>query len=531
MNHIENRDEAAHSRDAEYERPGENLLAQIIHIFALYKYAILFSLLAVLATYCAAAIAVYIFTPSQPITTLPFRLDFRGAPDGQYPNGTKFSTADITATPVMLRVFKENDLGRYGSYEDFTRSFFILESNRALEQLAIQYQAKLADLKLSPIDRDRIEKEYELKRASISANVFSINFTPYRDGTRIPPAIVRHLLENILTTWARVAVAERKVMLVEVKVLSPSIVDDVSHLPETVLSLAQLRSKVEEVIGNIHELKTIAGVAMIRSTRSHISLDELSLSMNDLLRFRLEPAIALAAATVKNRPFALSMLQAQYAHDQRMLATEREQEEALRRAFDLYDKDRSVRTMPQTTATATVSRPAESGGVNGETVQPQVSESFIDRIVDLTNAGADRQYKQRFIQDIRAVALSAVPDASTVAFDEKLIEAVTHPPSVPASADVNAFVQSSITDATTTVRHAIEEMNDIYLNASKQLNPATELYTLTDPPTTRVDRSVSLTKLALLGVLVTLVSIPLIFIGCLLHLRLRAEQHELDEAA
>jgi hypothetical protein len=519
MNHIENRDEAAHSRDAEYERPGENLLAQIVHIFALYKYAILFSLLTVLAAYSIAAIAIYIFTPSQPITTLPFRLDFRGAPDAQYPNGTKFSPADITASQVMLRVYAQNTLSRYASYEDYIRSFFILESNRALEQLAIQYQAKLADLKLSPIDRDRIEKEYELKRETIPANVFSINFAPHRSGTRLPPAVVRHLLEDILATWAHVSVAERKVMLVEVKVLSPSMVDDIRTFPEPVLSLAQVWSKVEDVRSNIAELKTITGANMFRSSRSHMSLDELALSLEDLLRFRIEPAIALGAATVKNRPFALSVLETQYAHDLRKLELEHQQEEALRRAFDLYQKERTPTT--SAAATSTPGRAPENGAAAEMT--PQVSESFIDRIVELTNAGTDRQYRQRFIQDIRAVAMSAVPDASIVAFDVQIIEAVKHPAPVPPSTDGDAFVQSTIADSTVALRRALEDMNDIYLNASKQLNPATELYTLTDPPTTRVDRSVSLTKLALLGILVTLVSIPLIFIGCLLHLRLRAE--------
>src|SRR5674476_571254 len=85
----------------------------------------------------------------------------RGAAQGQYPNLTPFSVSEIVASPVLTEVYRINDLQRFGKYEDFKDSMFVQQSNPDLDLLAFEYQALLADTKLSPVDRARIQDEFK----------------------------------------------------------------------------------------------------------------------------------------------------------------------------------------------------------------------------------------------------------------------------------------------------------------------------------------------------------------------------------
>lgn len=133
---------------------GEGLsLSHLVHTLQKYAGIIVLSLLSVVLLSGIVASVVYLRSPSQQFTSLPFRLEFQGANRGQYPNGTKFSTTEITATPILLKVYKENDLARFVNFERFSRAIFVLESSQAYEVLVLEYQARLSDAKLSPVDR------------------------------------------------------------------------------------------------------------------------------------------------------------------------------------------------------------------------------------------------------------------------------------------------------------------------------------------------------------------------------------------
>ena len=75
--------------------------------------------------------------------------------------------SEIVASPVLTEVFRINDLQRFGKYEDFKDSMFVQQSNPDLDLLAFEYQALLADTKLSPVDRARIQDEFKKKRAAM----------------------------------------------------------------------------------------------------------------------------------------------------------------------------------------------------------------------------------------------------------------------------------------------------------------------------------------------------------------------------
>src|SRR4051794_34857392 len=103
-------------------------VSHFFKVLGAYLPIILLSLAAVAVGYLIVALAIYIQTPSQRVTTMTFRLEFEGAERGEYPNGTKFSSAEIISTPVLLKTFNRNGLSQFTTFSKFARSVFVLES-------------------------------------------------------------------------------------------------------------------------------------------------------------------------------------------------------------------------------------------------------------------------------------------------------------------------------------------------------------------------------------------------------------------
>ena len=82
-------------------------------------------------------------------------------------------------------------------------------------------------------------------------------------------------------------------------------------------------------------------------------------------------------------------------------------------------------------------------------------------------------------------------------------------------------VRAEIDVSTAEVRRLIVKVNEIYQLLSRNLNASTQLFTLAGPPTTRIERARTFTRLALYGIVLLLVAFPVIVILCLLHNRVR----------
>ncbi|PYQ27913.1 MAG: hypothetical protein DMF57_18000, partial [Acidobacteria bacterium] len=112
-----------HESQIDSERPAS--LSHLVHALRTYKVAMLVSFAAVALFVAAALILVYVLSPSQRTTTLPFRLNFEGAAEGKFSNGLRFSPTDIISPPILLKVFAANELGRFTTFKDFSQSVFV----------------------------------------------------------------------------------------------------------------------------------------------------------------------------------------------------------------------------------------------------------------------------------------------------------------------------------------------------------------------------------------------------------------------
>src|SRR5438045_5364597 len=104
-------------------------ISHLLRTIRSYAGMIIISLIAVMIAYAIVALVLYLRAPSRRVTSLPFRLQFSGAVNGNYPNGLTFSPADITDTGVLLGVYKTNHLEHFMPYETFSNSIFVSAAN------------------------------------------------------------------------------------------------------------------------------------------------------------------------------------------------------------------------------------------------------------------------------------------------------------------------------------------------------------------------------------------------------------------
>jgi hypothetical protein len=497
----------------------------IAHTLRNYRNVILLSVLAVAVGYLILAMAAYLLAPAVRLTALPFRLEFTGADRGQYPNGSKFSSSEIISIPVLLETYKQNELERFTTFTDFAGAVFVVESNEAREALAREYQARLSDTRLTSIDRERIQREYELKAGSLSKNQFSVNYMRRRRDN-VPEVMAKKVLHDILKNWAHYAATEQHVLEHQVAVLSPEIIAPQTALTgNAILTTVILRGNVSKLIENIRDIREMPNAILLR-TKDGMTLDDISLQLENVLRYRLDPLVdRIAAARLDDRGETLRFLTTQLDYDTRTLEWHVNAAETARRTLDLYINAQSQRAAPPVQiATASPRDQTAAGGSDNETLMPQLSDTFIDRLIQLTSRQGDNEFRQKMAEEYQKASLAIGPAEAAVAYDKTALESVRSSGGTTASADANQ-IRQELEATRLNVRQLAMKVQEIHKLVSRNLNPSTELV-IASTPRTRVDRSLSLKFLILLGMLLTLVSLVASILLSLFHSRVRDGEKE-----
>ena len=199
-------------------------------------------------------------------------------------------------------MFETNDLERYGSYDDFKNSVFVLQSNPELELLSYEYQARLAASGLSPVNRASIEEEFQTRRDSLTDPWFSLNFREAARLSELPPSLVSKVLDDTLATWARQAAERKGALRYNIPVFSKNILRrDLIEAEDYITGIDILRAQVRRIIANIDEIATLPGAAVIRIGEGGTSLAEVRVNLEDILRFQIQPLVGMIRMTGLSR--------------------------------------------------------------------------------------------------------------------------------------------------------------------------------------------------------------------------------------
>jgi hypothetical protein len=493
-------------------------LQPVVTVLRRYRRTLLRGTIAGVAAIVALGVVLYLALPTEHYASLQFRVLFAGAENGTYPNGMRFSAADIVAKPVLTEVFKTNDLQQYTQFEPFKNAMFVLQSNRQLELLAYEYAAKLADNKLTPVDRARIEDEFKKKRESLNTAEFSLNFRRSERIKRLPRNVVAKVFDDTLNEWARQARDQKGALKYDIAVFSRNILQpELVAREDYIIAVDVLRTKVNKILANIEQISRIPGAATMRSGKSRLSLAEIRSNLQDLLRFDIEPSITLITSAKLTRDPQRARV---YVQDQ-LRQINLSHEASAQRVKAIQDPLRDYVTMSMATRSGSAPQRAEGsqGPLTTPALIPQLGESFLQQVIDLSTQNNDAKYRQGLTDRVIDEGLQVASDDRERVYYQELTRALgswTKSAESPESKDLTARLEK----AYQVVGASLDDVVSIYEDLSaKNLNPATQLYQVTEPFAQHTEPALSLPRLVLFMAIGCVFVALGLFVACFVHYR------------
>lgn len=495
----------------------------VIATLVAYKRVIALTVLSVVLLYVIAGSLWYLAAPSRRFGSLPFRLDFNGAENQEFPNKLKFSYADIVSAPVLLAVYRKNQLDAFMSFPEFNESLFVVESNVALDEIDAVYRARLADPKLSPVDRAQMESDYQLKRRSIRNASFVLTYAATPTKT-LPPSLVAKVLHDVLHEWARVAADEKGVLRYRFPMFTTAIVaPDLIASADPIVALEIVRAREAEVTKTVQELMELPGADVVR--RGNTSFADVLQRLEDLNRFRVQPLRVriMENGPIGNREQTLTFLEAQLLYNERQMQRTRREAESLAETLRLY----AGATPASAAAVAPGTPPARQAT---ETVMPQIGDSFLDRVVAMATESSDREFRKQRIEEITTAQFRGIPHEQEIDHYRQTIEQVLGiEPTRRASPEDLAAVQAELRAISSEFEVIVRDAIALYESVGRTSNSPSALYSVTGPVAMRIERPVEGKQILLYGLIVFLAALPLAAFASLLHARFREEENDQEK--
>lgn len=452
--------------------------------------------------------AIYFFLqPTRWSASLDFGPVFAGAAAGRYPNGLAFASTDIVEPTVLDQVYDKNHIQDPCVRHEFRSGFVVDQASMDLQLLDLDYQARLAETRLSTVDRERLQNEYRARRQAMSIQ-FRLTWLRSDACRDVSAAVAAKALGEVLQTWAADADLKRGVLKVRVAVLTPAIfdtstVDDQSRLVRADL----IRSALIRVIGNVADVEALPGAELIRPGPDRASFAQVRARLEDLAQIHLDPLLAAAARGLGNDAV-------RWVEDSLAQATV--QQKAAEDRANAYQT--ALREYSGVTAVPTIGAQPPQNSRDVQALMPQIDRTFVDRIVELS--ATNTTFRQDLTRSMVAARVSAVGTASKVNYYRQVLATLkTGSVSSLASADIDRRLAAIVADG----KEQVRQFNVLYDELSRvSLRSGPSMYRIDRPAQIHAVTSFTLRSLALL-ILAVLFGTPLVLaLGCLAHHAVRA---------
>lgn len=339
---------------------------------------------------------------------------------------------------------------------------------------------------------------------------------------RMPSELIEKTLTDALATWARQAVEQKGATLYDVPVLSRNIMPKADFETEDYLNVVDsMRVTTKRILETLGRLGGLPGAQIIRTGKERISLAEITANVQDVQRFELEPLIGLirAEGMTKSPQFFSRYISSQLFS----LTIQRNAAIAHVKALEDGLQNYSAQRGPRSAEGRTAGSP-EGGriapGPEGATVIPQLGESFLDRLVQLSTQTqtSDTQYRQRLTDSIIEESRHVTALNEEVSFYEGLETALKQrlvagntPP------EILARVKAQSQKAFEAIGVALDRSLSLYRDLSQQNLTPSMLYQMTGPFTERTIRSLPLRTAGMYWLLTVMITLILASVGALIH--------------
>jgi hypothetical protein len=484
------------------ESEGVSLKEMVLSIWGCRRIIVVLTLAATILIGGIGA-AIYLFQEKQQIARLQFSLDFDGIEKNEYPNGTRFSTADILVSPVINSVYGTNDLKRYIDLSEFRSALAVIQTNDKVRLLEYEYAPKLDDKKLTLDQRSRLEAEFMDKKKNLMVPVFNLILSGNRSVLSIPPTLRAKVLQDMLSCWAEYADRVKGASKFQIPLVSRNILSkDDLEAQDYLVAVDMLRITAARIVSDIAKLQLIPGAAIFRIQGSGVSLLDIKYRMLDMEKFKISPLTGIirlggvtrsdevAKVYLQNRIFELKIKEEDATSREKIYeASFGNYSQGIRTA--LAGVDSGGRLQPGT--------PASPLTANIPTTINQLGETFLSSIIKMAQENLDAKFRQDLTQNIIKEGLGKVEIVSDLRYYEKLFSELPKTENREGRSTVEdknrSTVIASIEQVYDTLMRSINELDAIYTDLSKaNLNPTSTLFTVKEPAFMSEEKSLTLKK-------------------------------------
>lgn len=419
--------------------------------------------------------------PTKRTYSLEFRPTFTGAETGKYPNGLPFSVSEIADASILDMVYDTNEVSQYCGREVFRGGFFVEQRSAQSISLDAEYQGRLADARISSIERQRLQDEYQSKREALPMQ-YRLVFTQPQACAAIPQVVITKSMTDVLTVWAEESDTKRGVLNHNVEVLTPAILD--SNLEGSSLLRADLlRTSLWRVIYNIDEVVKIPGASQVRlpspDAAGQVSFIEIRHKLTDLVRSTLEPLVVAAGQSMVRESVAWVT--------ETVSNAERTRQAAEGRAEAYLNALREYSGMSQTPSAARTTTGSPTNSSDVQTISPQIDLTFIDRIVEMSEANTS--FRRELTSSMVRATVEAVSAEERAGYYRRLLASLRESPNTLMTA---ADVDKSLDGIIQRGKFLTQQYNALFTEFSRvSLRSAASLYQVEKPVTAEVYRGIS----------------------------------------
>lgn len=455
-------------------------IAPFFRLLGRYHRVLLLGLAGLALTWGAGVLLLRAVLPGVTTSSIGIRFAFQGVSVGQYPNGLRFSPNDVIAPEVLEQVYIENGLKDIVSFERFKKSVFIMQSNRALDQLESEYAIKLRDSRLSAPERRQLEKEFLAASEGLRTDSYLIKYRGDGDS-RLPAQLYEQVLLSIPSTWAQLAADRRGVLSYDIEIgTAAPVVQSGTGSDDILQTVEFLRLTSSNLRAGAYLVAELPGANLARGDGGETVAD-LTTELDVFNALTVMPlyvtGIRLAAA---NDPAAVeSVLASRVESERRVKAAADGKASDLERALQFYVANALSPEVPASDGDA--GGKGGSPGTGGSGVIAQVGGGFIEDIIRARDAAQDIKYRQELNDKVVAAKMKAVEAASNVEFASYALEQVRHPSNASPGRDADRFAAQAKA-AGERMRDLSAKLHVLYERISQRnLNPGSTLYMVDRP--------------------------------------------------
>ncbi len=436
--------------------------------------------------------------PAERTASLPFRLVFPSSERDQYPNGSAFSRADLVSNAVLSEVYESNALDRYLPFEVFRRGLFVLASSTDIALLELQYRAKLSETPLPAPERSRLEAEFRQKRESMPTPELSLHLVLPTTVATVPDVVMKKVLNDTLAVWAEQAARDKGALGYSTALLTPGVLAvEPPGRATGLIRYDQLRRNAARVLQQIDRLTTLPGAATLRVGADRLTLLDLRVQVEDLLRFDVLPALERRLATIQTSDeIALNSayLRDRLSELQRALDGANGRRAQVQQALATFEQGPGGPDLPN----------SPSGASPGDAGLP---ESFLDSVIALASRSGAVDYRKALTDQELAFGRQALDIQDEIAFYTSTLRQLTGSPGRGGAGAPREEIEASFDASKARVLSVLGLTHEVYEKISElNLNPRGSLYEVTGPFSVSTVRPMSERWLLQVGAFLLVVS-------------------------